>query len=342
MITIIVAILVFSIVIFIHEFGHFIAAKKSGVKVNEFSVGMGPAIFKKQRGETLYAVRVLPIGGYCAMEGEDEASDDSRSFDKVSTFRRFIIIVAGALMNFLFALLICVFIQSFTVSTVNIENISENSAAERSGFQVGDVIEEVNGTKITNSSQIQSIILESKGEALEYTVQRKGGTEKITAGAEPAKGTDGKDVFQLGITMQTQQDSSITNFSISRGVVGGFAQFGAMMIMMGQVLGMLFTGQLGISNLAGPVGVVTEIGRQANTGLISLLFFVAYINVNLGVLNLLPFPALDGGRAVLILIEMITGKKLPKDKEALINGLGLVLLLGLILFVSINDIRRIF
>lgn len=342
MITILVAILVFSIVIFVHEFGHFIAAKKSGVKVNEFAIGMGPAIYKKQGAETLYAIRILPIGGYCAMEGEDEKSDDARSFEKVSAKKRFIIVIAGALMNFLFALFICILIQTFTITTVNIASVTENSPAARSGFHTGDIIREVDGKDITNTNQIQTLILESEGKGLDYTIERQDNLQKIHAAAERSEDGDGKGVYQLGIQMQGVQDSSIKNFSIARGFTGGFAQFGAMMVMMGQILGMLFTGRLGVSNLAGPVGVVTEIGRQANTGLISLLFFVSYINVNLGVLNLLPFPALDGGRAVLILIEMATGKKLPKDKEALINGVGLVLLLGLILFVSINDIRRIF
>ena len=342
MITILAAILVFSIVIFVHEFGHFIAAKKSGVKVNEFSIGMGPALFKKQGEETLYAVRILPIGGYCAMEGEDDESDDIRSFDNVSAAKRFVIIIAGALMNFLFALLICILIQTFTITTVNIASVAENSPASRSGFMLGDVITEVENTKITNTSQIQTMILESGGRELNYKIIRNGNEDTITAAAEPAEGTEGSQLYQIGIQMQGVQNASLSNFSLIRGIAGGFSQFGAMMIMMGQILGMLFTGRLGVSNLAGPVGVVSEIGRQANTGLISLLFFVSYINVNLGVLNLLPFPALDGGRAVLILIEMVTGKKLPKNKEALINGIGLLLLLGLILFVSINDLRRIF
>lgn len=343
MLNIIIAILVFSIVIFVHEFGHFIAAKKSGVKVNEFAIGMGPAIFKKQYHETLYAIRVFPIGGYCAMEGEDEESDDNRSFEKVSAFKRLIIIVAGAFMNFLFAFLICVLMQMFTITTVTIGEVQANTPAFIAGLQQGDKISEINGKKIESTGQVQQIVRSSEGKSINYKIDREGQIEEYQITPQAVKDENSNETnYQIGVVMEGVTDSSLSNFSIIRGIKEGFVQFTSMVGLLFKILGMLFTGQLGVSNLAGPIGVVNEIGKAADSGLMTLLFFIAYINVNLGILNLLPFPALDGGRAILILIEIITGKKLPKEKEALINGVGLALLLGLILFVSIQDVRRLF
>ena len=337
--TIILAILVFSIVIFIHEFGHFLAAKKSGVKVYEFSIGMGPAIYKHQGEETLYALRVLPIGGYCAMEGEDETSDHERSFEKASPFKRLLIIVSGALMNFLFALLLCVLMQTFIINHVVVDEVVEGSPASSIGLTSGDRILEINEKQVNTPGQAQKLIQESGKETIDLKIERNGLVENYSVDSRLDEESNN---YQIGILMNQLQDFSVSNFSLLRGISQGFMQFYQMVLMLFQILGMLFTGQLGISNLAGPVGVVSEIGRQASYGVLSLLYFIAYINVNLGVLNLLPLPALDGGRALITIIEITLKKKLPKEKEALINGVGFLLLLILIVFVSINDVRRIF
>ena len=344
MVKIIVAIITFLLVIMIHELGHFLVAKLSGVKVNEFSIGMGPVIKKKKTSETQYTLRALPIGGYVSLEGEDEDSEDSRSFQNAPAYKRLLVILAGAFMNFIFALLIFIVMMSFSTTEIGISSVSKDSPAYTSGLEAGDIIKSINGTEISTDTQVQDIISKSNGTEMTITVDRD--NEEKTLQIKPEKTLikeTGEEKYLLGVTMgQTLNgDLSVKDFSLSRGMTLGFKFFENVTKQTFQVFGMLFSGKLGLSNLSVPIGVVNEIGKATTMGFSSVLFMLAFININIGIFNLIPFPALDGGRAVFILIEMITGKAVPKEIEAKIHFVGIILLLLLIVVISFKDITTL-
>lgn len=344
MVKIIVAIITFLLVIMIHELGHFTVAKLSGVKVNEFSIGMGPVIKKKKTSETQYTLRALPIGGYVSLEGEDESSEDSRSFQNAPAYKRLLVILAGAFMNFIFALLIFIVMMSFSTTEIGISGVQKDSPAYIAGLEAGDIIKSINGIDIKTDTQVQDLISKSEGQEIAITVNRK--NEEKTLEIKPEKTLikeTGEERFLVGVTMgQTLNgDLSVNEFSLARGFKLGGNFFNNVTKQTFQVFGMLFSGELGLSNLSGPIGVVNEIGKATTMGLSSVLFMLAFININIGIFNLIPFPALDGGRAVFILIEMITGKVVPKEIEAKIHLVGIILLLLLIVVVSFKDITTL-
>lgn len=330
------AILVFLIFIFIHELGHLIAAKKSGMKVDEFSVGMGPKIYQIKKGETFYSLRIIPFGGYCAIAGEDEDSEDDRAFNNAPLKSQFITILAGAFSNFAFGLIICIGLMSFSSTTPEIYDIVENSPAEEMDLEKGDYILQINGEAVKTVEDVQLAIQNSKGEPIVFLLENtKGETREISGTATKSK--DGN--YSIGV--QFQSGYELQSFSLIRGIKEGTKLFFSLLFSLFSVLKMLFTGQVGVGGLSGPVGVVRIISDAAKSGIVNVLFLLAYININLGVMNLLPFPALDGGRAFFILIEMITGKKVPVRIEGIIHTIGIILLLGLIVFVTFNDIQNL-
>ncbi len=350
--SIIFAILIFSFLIFIHEFGHFISAKLSGVQVNEFSVFMGPAIWKKQKGETLYAIRCIPIGGYCAMEGENDDSDNPRSFGKAAWWKRLIILVAGAAMNFIAGLVIVALLYApatgFTMpeidhfedfATVNGEN----------GLREGDRFVEIDGEKIYLASDVNTILALNAGDHHDIVVERDGKLVHL-------------DDFYLERHEFTYEDGTTSNLI---GFSFGYADatFGMKLEMTWKTainwvrsvrlsLKMLVTGQAGLTDLSGPVGIVQQMGQTAQASanwieaMENLLYFGAFLAVNLAVMNLLPIPALDGGRVVSLLlttvIEKISGKKLDPKYEGYIHAAGMVLLLLLMAVIMLKDIIFIF
>lgn len=335
--SVIISIIMFLFLILIHEFGHFIIAKKSGIKVNEFAIGMGPKIFSKQKGETLYSVNLFPIGGYCAMEGEDSESDDERSFDKAPAYKRFFTILAGPLTNLIFAGLIFAFVSFNTgTASTSIGNFTKNSPIETQGFKVNDEIVEIDGNKINNFNDI------SKN--LENYYQKHGKNDKIALKVK----RDNK-YIEKNVKVKFENKRPLLGFIPKNKDVGffesikiGFKEVGSMIVLMVNVLKSLFTGKLGFSALSGPVGVVKEMGRQANLGIMNLLFFLGYISVNLGFFNLLPIPALDGSKIFTSLFEIITKKTVNKKIEEKFTIGGFVLLLGLILLVTIKDLISLF
>ncbi|MDU2649550.1 M50 family metallopeptidase [Anaerococcus vaginalis] len=335
--SVIISIIMFLFLILIHEFGHFIIAKKSGIRVNEFAIGMGPKIFSKQKGETLYSVNLFPIGGYCAMEGEDSESDDERSFDKAPAYKRFFTILAGPLTNLIFAGLIFAFVSFNTgTASTSIGNFTKNSPIETQGFKVNDEIVEIDGNKINNFNDI------SKN--LENYYQKHGKNDKISLKVK----RDNK-YIEKNVKVKFENKRPLLGFIPKNKDVGflesikiGFKEVGSMIVLMINVLKSLFTGKLGFSALSGPVGVVKEMGRQANLGIMNLLFFLGYISVNLGFFNLLPIPALDGSKIFTSLFEMITKKTVNKKIEEKFTIGGFVLLLGLILLVTIKDLISLF
>lgn len=330
------AFITFLIFIFVHELGHLIAAKKSGMRVDEFSVGMGPKIYQKEKGETVYSLRMIPVGGYCAIAGEDEDSDDERAFNNAPLKSQLLTILAGAFSNFLFGLIICIGLMSFSSTTPEIYDTLENTPAEEMGLEKGDRILKINDKETKTVEDVQIAIKNSNGESLNFTLENnKGEIREVTGKAQKMENGD----YSIGV--QFQSGYELTSFSLITGIKEGFKLFFRLIISLFTVLKMLFTGQVGVSGLSGPVGVVRIISDAAKSGIVNVLFLMAYININLGVMNLLPFPALDGGRALFIFIEMITGKKVPARIEGVIHTIGIVLLLGLIVFVTFNDLKNL-
>ena len=334
---ILLAVVLFLLLIVFHEFGHFIVAKKSGIKVNEFAVGMGPLIYSKEKGETKYSFRAIPIGGYCAMEGEEDESNDPRSFDNAPAFKRFLTILAGPVANLIIAVLVFTIVGGISgVVTTKVSDFIEDSPAKIAGIEKGDEISKLNGEEISDFTEISKVVndfykdkdfekeinveVKRDGKDLDFNFKPKVEAENVYIGIIPARRTPG---FFEAIAL-------------------GFKETGRNIKMIFTILGRLFTGKLALGALSGPVGVLKELGNQAQSGLANLLYFLAYISVNLAVFNLLPIPALDGSKLLTSAIEMITGKKINKKLEERITMIGFFILLGLILVVSIKDIINLF
>lgn len=334
MITIISSIIIFLLVILIHEFGHFIVAKMNGVSVLEFSIGMGPKLFQRESNGTLYSLRVLPVGGYCQLEGEDEENDSPNSLNNQSPLVRLKVILAGAIMNFILAFILLILLMSVSRVSTEVSGVIKDSPAYSSGIQTGDQIVSINGENVSDGEELLKSIKESQGD-LNIGVIRDSQSKniKVTPRLE-------NNIRKIGVNFQ--EEYNIKNFSIVKGFKKGLITFINLTGMLYKFLGMLITGQLGLGGVSGPVGVVKEIGNAAKTGVANLIFLLAYININLGVFNLLPIPALDGGRAIFILIEMIFGKKISQEKEGYIHMVGLILLLALIAIVTIKDVIKLF
>lgn len=329
--TIVYAIILFVLLIFPHELGHFIVAKAVGVKVNEFAFGMGPAIYKKQKGETLYAIRLVPIGGYCAMEAENEASDDARAFSNKPWWAKISVLVAGAGMNVLIAILVLSIIMGYVGSaTTSIDKVQAASPAQEAGLAAGDKILSVDDKEIGSWQDLTTAIGQSE-KPLSITVERNG--EELTLNAAPKKGDDGR--YVVGITPEISHN-------VFTAVKNGAQTTWNMTLMMFDMLKQLITGDVPSSEIAGPIGMVTMVNETTNYGISYFGYLIALMSLNLAILNLLPIPALDGGRILFVFIRMITGKMISDDLEGKIHAAGMVLLLGLMVFATWNDITRLF
>lgn len=330
MMSIIIGLLMFMFLITIHEGGHFIGAKLSNIKVNEFSVGMGPSISSKYKGETKYSLRALPIGGYVSMEGEDETSSHPRSFENSSPWKRFLTVFAGPFVNFLFAYLVIFFIATFqghTTTTVDI--VSENLPAYEAGIQSGDRILSIDDKEVKVFNEVNQYIAESSGD---IKVELERDDSILTLSIKPTEMENRK---VIGI-----QPKVSNKFSENILYAWNMTFYIVRTIWMG-IKG-LFTGLFGLDQLSGPVGVISQVGQSISMGWTSFLMFSAIISINLGFFNLLPIPALDGSKLLFILIEMIMGKPINKKFEQNITIVGFFLLLGLIIIVSIKDVIRLF
>ena len=346
--SILFAIALFSLLIFLHELGHFVAAKLSGVRVNEFSMFMGPAIWKKQKGETLYSIRCIPVGGYCAMEGEDGGSDDPRSFDRAAWWKRLIILAAGSLMNFLTGLvLLGIFFgpdQQFIMPVVT--QIEEGcSIAGEDGIREGDRILEVDGEKIYVYSDFQMILNLNGGENHDLVLLRDGQRVELkdfamVKGEFPNE--DGSTSLRYGFSF------SLVPASFTETVKYVWNSALDMVRMVRLSLKMLLTGQAGIRDVGGPVMIVQQMTQVAEASattyyaIMNLVYFGAFIAINLAVMNLLPIPALDGGRIVCLLIttlvEASTHEKINPKYEGYLHGVGMILLLALMALIMFKDI----
>lgn len=330
--TAISAIFVFLLVILLHELGHFAVAKMVGIKVNEFAIGMGPTIFKTTKGETKYTLRALPIGGYVSMEGEDEDSNDARSFNKAPVLARMGVIVAGAFMNFVLAIIVLTIVSfNIGVQTTTIENTVPNSPARSAGIIKGDKINAINGVKV-NSWQdiIEQIGSKDSGEEFRINVLRN--DEELEIAVTPTT----EDGERTVIGIESRVDKS---FPVA--IKGGFQKTGMFINSMFDFVKMAFRGEVSTRDLSGPVGVISVVGEAAKTGFMDLLLILGFISVNLGFFNLLPIPALDGSRLVFLLIELIRGKPIAPEKENLVHLVGFFLLISLMIIVTYRDLLRI-
>ena len=345
--TILFAILLFSFLIFIHELGHFVAAKLSGVQVNEFSMFMGPAIWKKQVGETLYALRCIPIGGYCAMEGEDGGSDNPRAFHKAAWWKRLIILVAGAAMNFVagVALMgICYAPAEVFVSPV-ISIVEENcSLAEGEGIQVGDRLVKLDGERIYVTGDFETILAIKGGDRHDILVERNG--EQVLLKDVLVERRSFADGERFGFSFTLVE----ATFGEKLSYVWNTVLDNVRLVRLS--LQMLFSGQAGLKDMSGPVGIVQMMSETADASetkldaLLNMIYFGGFIAINLAVMNLLPIPALDGGRVAGLLIttavEAVTRKKLDPKYEGYLHGAGMILLLALMAVILFKDILFLF
>lgn len=338
MLTAIWAILIFCILILIHEFGHFITAKLSGMTVHEFSLGMGPKIIGFSTKNTTYSLRLLPIGGYVKLEGEDGDSFDANAFCNKSFLKRFAVLFAGAFMNILLGFFIFTIIYSSvgSIASNRVESIIASSAFEEAGIKEGDKIIRMEGKKYSSSVRSYrdiSVFISLNGED----------TSTITFDR------NGK-IFKKDITPKYNADENRTLYgfspsyqelTFSSSIYHAFWQCIFVIKSVFWSIGALISGLVPASSMSGPVAIVNEIGSAAKEGWETVLNFAGFISVNLGVMNLLPIPALDGGRILFLLIEKIRGKKMKSEHEGFINFVFFVLLIILMIVVTFSDISKL-
>ncbi len=345
---IVIAILIFGIIVTVHEFGHFICAKLSGIKVLEFSIGMGPRLLKFGKGETVYSLRLLPVGGYCAMEGEDDNSEDSRSFRKQSVWKRMIVLFAGAFMNFIlgFVLVVTMTCMSTSVPTMKITGFSgiahEDGSKEyyassyNTGLRHNDIIYKMDDMRIFSTTDLSYMLGNSDTHDVE--VIRDG--EKLLIEGVKFSDTKYGGVIDFGLEYKEKNVGNVLAYSAKESVSLGR--------LVWISLRDLVTGKYGAEQISGPVGVVSTIDETAQQGdniketAMSLLYLTSMITINIGIFNLLPIPGLDGGRLLFCLIEIIRRKPVKPEHEAYVNLAGMALLFGLMIFATFNDIKRLF
>ncbi len=370
---IVVLLLILTLLIFVHEFGHFITSKMCGVHVYEFALGMGPKVlgFRRKNDPTEYTLRALPIGGFCQLAGEDMEDDEDLPKDKFlcnkPKLQRVIILVAGVTMNFITAIILLFFIAFIWGSTEQrsfIGGVEEGSPAFRAGIKTGDKVVGCNGYKIDTWDKLSVVTtMKNKNDYIEYEILHEDGKKEtyklipdeyvtyedknILITEENTKekilkdnNWDEKDVTigkKIGISAPTEK---LTGFVPS--IKYAFRKFANIVIMMLMILWSLITGRIGLNALSGPVGMYSVVGTVAKFGLANIIYLAAYLSVNLGVLNILPFPAFDGGRVLFIAIEAITRKKVDPKVEAAFHSVGFILLMILMLVITCQDILRLF
>ncbi len=334
---ILIAILFFELIIIIHEGGHYFAARLMKIKVNEFSVGMGPKIFQFTRKGTKYTLRWILFGGYCSMEGEDEESDDKNAFVNKKVWQRIFVVVAGAVMNLIlgFVIVLIIVCSQNLVGTTQVAKFDDAAVSSQSGLQVGDTIKSIDGMRVYTTNDVQTGLSRSPDGTVDMVVTR-----------------DGKDV-DLQVKFETDEYEGTRYIVMDFWLRGVEKTFGNVIVqtfkesvsyarMVFLSVHDLLTGRYGLSDLSGPVGAVSVVSDAVKTSVYSMLRIMALLTINVGLFNLFPIPALDGWRFFVLLAEGITRKKLPAKAEYIINAVGLVLLLGLMCVVTFSDITRLF
>lgn len=374
MLTLIYFILVLGITVFIHELGHFIFAKKAGIYCYEFSLGMGPVIWKfnRKNDETTYSLRLFPIGGFVQMAGEavdlDENIPEDKRMQSKSWFQRFMTVIAGILFNFLLAIIIF-FIVGMIVGTDDqkayVSSIGENFKASSTNLRVGDEILKINGKSSWSNSKALLLMMVNNGKTISLDVKHEDGSKELIV-LEPTlvkeildddKNVIGYEVldekiddaiYKFGIGLASKETSvkvnSVLDFfkNVYHALIYAFVSFIGLIDQMVHIIMYLFTGKLSLSSLSGPVGIYQVVGESAKYGFINVVYLIGYICVNVGFINLLPLPAFDGGRLFFMIIEAIRKKPVSPKVENIIHSVGLILLMILMVVISFNDIVRIF
>ena len=381
MVTAIVTIVMFLVMVSLHEFGHFITAKLMNFKILEYSIGFGPAIWHSKKSEIQYSLRAIPFGGYCKFEGEDEKSEDKRAFSNQPVWKRMIVVAAGGIFNVILGFVLFLFIVPALspISTNVIDEVVENSYIEEAGILPGDEVVEINGKHVSFYNDISLYTQDFRaGEECELVVKRDG--EKLSFTFRPSESVteytytdEGIEVTSSmnGVSEETvlyrygegaeRDDSKIgTTETVTRLIIGFRPQqedINALNIwgeawnetkfvvkLVYNSLWQMVTGRVGMDQMSGPVGIVAEVNNAVNSGSESWLYVLnltALLTINLGVFNLLPIPALDGCRLLFMIIELIRRKPIPPEKEGIVHAIGFLLLIALIIAVSFNDIMRL-
>lgn len=382
MTTAIVTVLMFLVMVSLHEFGHYITARMLNFKILEYAIGFGPAIWKSKRSEIQYSVRIIPFGGYCRFEGEDEASEDKRAFSNQPVWKRIIVVAAGGVFNILLGFALFAVILSAMnepVATNTVKSVIGGTYIEEAGILPGDKIISINGKSVNSYNDITLYTSNfTAGEECELTVKRNG--EKVKVSFKPSELSEEYTYTEDGVELKSSINGSDseTEFyeyskdllkdeelvgktrSVNRLIIGfspateninlgniwkhSLNRTTFMVKLVYSSLWDMVTGKTGVEQMSGPVGVVSEINTAVNSGEESWLYVLnltALLTINLGVFNLLPIPALDGGRLFFMLIELISRKRIPPEKEGMVHAIGFLLLIALIIFVSYNDIVRL-
>ncbi len=344
MLSLILFIIILGAIVAVHEFGHFIFAKFSNTYVYEFAIGMGKKIWGKKRkgGETEFSIRAIPLGGYCMIAGEDTQDDGipkDRQMCNKSFIQRFMVLFAGPLNNFIFAFLILL-ISAFIFGAMSMKpyigELKENYPAYSSGIQSGDLLLELDGTKVSSWDRALLILQTNNGSAMKFKVQKADGSiaeYDITPAVEEI---DGVKSYKFGIATY-----AVREYGFVASIKYAFTKTGALFVSMFDSIKYLFTGKVSVKQLSGPVGIYSVVDSQSKEGLESILYLVAYLSINVGFINLLPFPAFDGGRILFLLIEKIFKKPVSKEVENTIHSIGFILIILLLVYVTFNDIIKL-
>lgn len=342
---IVIAILVFGILVIFHELGHFLLAKANGIRVNEFSLGLGPTIVGFTKGETKYSIKLLPFGGACMMEGEDESSDDEKAFNNKSVWARISVVAAGPVFNFIMAVVFSMILLGCAgVDKPVLSDVIDGYAAQEAGLLGGDTITKMNGKNINFYREISAYATFHAGETVEITYERDG--KAYTTTLTPKYDEESGRYLYGFITSGARERTGILET-----VYYSFCELGYYIDTTIQSLKMLITGGVSVNDMSGPVGIVQNMGQVYEESVQNDGYFYAFLNMlnwaimlsaNLGVMNLLPIPALDGGRLVFLAVEAIRGKPIDPNKEGFVHMIGIILLFGLMFVVMFNDIRKLF
>ena len=349
-VTLLIAILIFGLIIGIHEFGHFIVAKLNRIQVNEFAIGMGPKLLHFRKGETTYSLRLFPIGGFCSMEGEDQSSENPNAFEKKAVWRRMLVVLAGAFMNLVlgFVLIVVLLCTSTKIPSTVIARFAEtsNSAgetvtaaeSERSGLQVGDKIIAIDGSHILSATDLIYKLQTTETDSYDVTVKRDGARVVVENVKFHNDNTDG--LLDFAVEGKSKNPVNVVTYAAKDTAAT------AKLIWMSLVE--LVSGKYSLQDLSGPVGTVNVIEQAASSGenllerVQSVMNLTIFITVNVGVFNLLPIPGLDGSRFVFLLVEAIRRKPVPKNREAMVHLIGMAALFLLMILVTVQDITRFF
>ena len=343
-ISILYFVIILGIIVFVHEFGHFFFSKLFGIYVYEFSIGMGPKIFSKKGrgGETMYSIRAIPIGGYCSLAGEGSEEDKKLPKDRLlqskKVWQRFLVMFFGAGNNFLLALIVLFFLGLIVGSPSNstvIPSVIDGSPVDIAGLQSGDEIIKIDGSKTKTLDDVELYLTIADGET-EITVLRDGKEE--TVHVTPLSGEEAQKAgYSYGIEFSKEIEHGFIP-----AIKYSFTKFASLTRQMVITFKSLFTGRVSVKELSGPVGIYSAVDKTRENGISNLFYLLALLSLNVGVVNLIPFPAFDGGRILFLFIEKIKGKPIKAETENLIHNIGFFILLALIIYVTINDIIKLF